>query len=367
MPTLTIQLPGLPPVAHVLKDETITVGRMKGNTIVIDDVSVSLSHAKITRKSGEYFLKDLNSTNGTIVNGQPIVEVKLQNRDQVRFADISGQFLADAPEAVTAVPASPAVAQAKVAPVPAVPVVAPKPAAPRRAPAFSFARLLNKVVPFIGAAAALAVFSVIGWKMVHVSQSGADGGAKSNTAASSTAAEPAETRRRVDMTVPAQVVEPSTPAQSADTAAAAGNDVAQWVSALKSDDPVERRRAATALHSLGPEAREAVPALRQALDDTDAQVRMWAAVTLVNDKCYDKATIPILLGVLREDNPVLRQVACLSLGLIPYEETEKETVVPILTETAGKDTSEDVRKAAVTALNIIAPDALAKAGLRGNP
>jgi len=76
MPTLSIQLPGLPPVSHVLKDETITIGRMKGNTIVIEDSSISLMHAKITRKDGQFHLKDLNSTNGTMVNGQPITDAK---------------------------------------------------------------------------------------------------------------------------------------------------------------------------------------------------------------------------------------------------------------------------------------------------
>src|SRR3954465_12213131 len=95
MPLLTIQLPGLPAVSHVLKDETITIGRMKGNTIVIEDTSISLMHAKITRKNNEFFLKDLNSTNGTMVNGQPISEAKLRDLDRVRFAEISGLFQAE--------------------------------------------------------------------------------------------------------------------------------------------------------------------------------------------------------------------------------------------------------------------------------
>src|SRR5881227_701990 len=94
MPTLTIQLPGQLPVFHVLKDETITIGRLKGNTIVIEDSSISLMHAKITRKDGQFFLKDLNSTNGTIVNGQPIGEVRLRDLDRVRFAEITCQFVA---------------------------------------------------------------------------------------------------------------------------------------------------------------------------------------------------------------------------------------------------------------------------------
>src|SRR5512142_1892850 len=92
MPTLMIQLPGLPPVAHVLKDETTTIGRMKGNTIMIDDPSVSLCHAKITRKDGLFFLKDLNSTNGTVVNGQTISEARLHDFDRIRFADVPAQF-----------------------------------------------------------------------------------------------------------------------------------------------------------------------------------------------------------------------------------------------------------------------------------
>src|SRR5205823_687852 len=101
-----------------------------------------------------------------------------------------------------------------------------------------------------------------------------------------------------------------------------------------------------------------------ALDDTDQDVRMWVALTLVNNELHDKATIPILIGVLQRENPVLRQVACLSLGLIPYEDYEKNTVVPALTETASKDGDDEVRKAAVSALNIIAPDAAAKVSIK---
>jgi len=113
MPTLTIELPGLPLVSHVLKDETITIGRMKGNTIVIEDSSISLMHAKITRKDGLFYLKDLNSTNGTVVNGQPISEARLHDLDRVRFADVTGQFLAEA-GAVTGQPILNAVSEQPV-------------------------------------------------------------------------------------------------------------------------------------------------------------------------------------------------------------------------------------------------------------
>jgi HEAT repeat protein len=136
--------------------------------------------------------------------------------------------------------------------------------------------------------------------------------------------------------------------------------VPQLVRALKNDDPTERQRAAAALHSLGTEAKEAIPALREALKDRDQDVQMWAALALVNNQEYDKGVIPVLVLALQHENPVLRQVACLSLGLIPYSESEKEPVVPALAETAGKDGNEDVRKAAASALSIIAPETIGK-------
>src|ERR1700722_13212386 len=81
MPTLIIQLPNMPPVEHVLKEEAMTIGRMNGNSIALDHSSVSLSHAKLTRIGGDYFLKDLNSTNGTMLNGQSIAEARLRAGD----------------------------------------------------------------------------------------------------------------------------------------------------------------------------------------------------------------------------------------------------------------------------------------------
>ena len=48
-----------------------------------------------------------------------------------------------------------------------------------------------------------------------------------------------------------------------------------WVAALKSSDPLERRLAAHALAEIGPAAREAVPALTKALRDPESFVRMW--------------------------------------------------------------------------------------------
>jgi len=64
----------------------ITLGRDKGNDIVLDERLVSRRHAVIQKIGQEYFLEDLGSTNGTQVNGQrvpPRVFVRLSLSDTV--------------------------------------------------------------------------------------------------------------------------------------------------------------------------------------------------------------------------------------------------------------------------------------------
>jgi HEAT repeat protein len=149
-----------------------------------------------------------------------------------------------------------------------------------------------------------------------------------------------------------------------ETPAVPALNITDLLAALKSKDVAERRQAASALHGAGAEAKEAIPALRAALKDSDEEVQMWAALALVNTQTYDKAIIPILVRALKNDNTVLRQVACLSLGLIPYESGDKGTIVPALTEAAVNDKDEDVRQAAKSALSIVAPEAPESAAVK---
>src|SRR6516164_5135088 len=104
MPTLIIQLPGLPSVEHIVRENTITLGRMKGNSIALSDSSVSLSHAKITRVGDDFFLKDLNSTNGTMLNGQSISEARLRDGDQLKFGEVIAYFRLEPLSAPAAAP-----------------------------------------------------------------------------------------------------------------------------------------------------------------------------------------------------------------------------------------------------------------------
>lgn len=63
--------------------ELISIGRNPSNDIHIDNLSVSKKHARIIKKQGEYFIEDLNSTNGTYVNEIKINSQKLNREDMI--------------------------------------------------------------------------------------------------------------------------------------------------------------------------------------------------------------------------------------------------------------------------------------------
>lgn len=378
MPIITLQLPNFPPVEHVLKDDAVTIGRMKGNLITLDDISVSLSHAKLTRRGGDYYLKDLNSTNGTMVNGQSITEVRLRDGDHVKFGEVLGRFYlaagspAPATPSAPSAPAAPVVVTPPAPPPPVAPVVStapdPLPAAapvtaPVSAPASSpvtapLPRPLSK--PSDPAATVKAqkslisslAFKVVGlvvvalllWKIAFKQDLPPAVPASRNSPPVSVKPMPSE--------------KPPTPLPAAELGVAPG--IPALVKSLKSPDAQERRRAVAALNALRAEALSAAPDLREALKDSDSEVRMWAALSLISNRVYDKASVPILIQTLQHDNATLRQVACLSLALFPYDDGDKEAVIVALTDCAGKDANPDVRNAALSALKMVAHEPAAK-------
>ncbi|SEJ42622.1 FHA domain-containing protein [Frateuria terrea] len=70
-----------------------TIGRRSDNDIVLDDLSVSASHAWIMNQQGQYVLMNTLSTNGTFVNGKRIHEATLRHGDRVRFGQVEFTFL----------------------------------------------------------------------------------------------------------------------------------------------------------------------------------------------------------------------------------------------------------------------------------
>jgi len=79
-------------VTHELMDEAITIGRGADNTIVINDPSISSHHAQLLLEGDTYRLKDLDSTNGTRVNGKPVTEAVLRFGDRIRFGAAEAQY-----------------------------------------------------------------------------------------------------------------------------------------------------------------------------------------------------------------------------------------------------------------------------------
>ncbi len=101
MPHLKIFLHDTHGVTHDLTNSEITVGRTSDNSLQIEDASISSAHATLTLdSSGDYVLRDIGSTNGTILNGKPLIpgtDHRLQNGDKVRFGNIVVSYLSENP------------------------------------------------------------------------------------------------------------------------------------------------------------------------------------------------------------------------------------------------------------------------------
>lgn len=72
----------------------LTLGRQRGNHVVISDPYVSKKHLKIVEDEKEYYLEDLNSSNGTFLNGEKIKDaVRIYNGDRIRIGNIEFLFV----------------------------------------------------------------------------------------------------------------------------------------------------------------------------------------------------------------------------------------------------------------------------------
>ncbi len=72
--------------------EEITIGRIVGNDLVINDVGVSRNHAKIISNEGTFELIDLDSRNGIEHNGQKVKSALLNDQDIIEIGNVSLKF-----------------------------------------------------------------------------------------------------------------------------------------------------------------------------------------------------------------------------------------------------------------------------------
>jgi len=78
---------------YVLQGKTIAMGRDPASDIVVSSDSVSRRHARLTVEGGRRLVTDLQSTNGTYVNDQPILSEFLSHGDQVKVGDTIFKYL----------------------------------------------------------------------------------------------------------------------------------------------------------------------------------------------------------------------------------------------------------------------------------
>lgn len=91
---LTDSLKGL---SHELKVERTTVGRVEDNTFQIAESSVSSHHCEILLKGNDVVVKDLNSTNGTFINGERVTEATLKPGQTLRLGQVELKLDGPAP------------------------------------------------------------------------------------------------------------------------------------------------------------------------------------------------------------------------------------------------------------------------------
>ena len=83
-----------------IDQDEIIIGRDSDNEVQIDNVAVSREHAKIIRGPNSYLIEDLNSTNGTFVNGKKINKKFLNKNDEISIGKHSLQIFLEEPPAI---------------------------------------------------------------------------------------------------------------------------------------------------------------------------------------------------------------------------------------------------------------------------
>ena len=96
MPKMIVSIDGVVIKEVQLTKDRTTLGRRPYNDIVIDNLAVSGEHAVLQMQGNEVNLEDLNSTNGTYVNGKAIKKQLLQNNDTVEIGKYKIKFVTEA-------------------------------------------------------------------------------------------------------------------------------------------------------------------------------------------------------------------------------------------------------------------------------
>jgi len=102
MAKLVVLSEGFTGLTCELKVDKTTVGRLEDNAFQISEPSVSSHHCELTRHGAELLVKDLNSTNGTFINGEKVVEAVLKPGQILRLGQVEMRLESGAAAAASA-------------------------------------------------------------------------------------------------------------------------------------------------------------------------------------------------------------------------------------------------------------------------
>src|SRR6266699_729368 len=97
MAKLVVLSAGMTGRSHELKVDKTTIGRVEDNTFQIAEPSVSSHHCEVLLRGNEVIVRDLNSTNGSFINGEKITEKALKPGQTLRLGQIEMRLETDVP------------------------------------------------------------------------------------------------------------------------------------------------------------------------------------------------------------------------------------------------------------------------------
>ena len=112
MAKLVLLSAGMTGRTHELKVDKTTIGRVEDNTFQIAEPSVSSHHCEVLLRGNDVVVRDLNSTNGTFINGEKVTETVLKPGQVLRLGQIEMRLetegMPSIPTAPSSAPSTPA-------------------------------------------------------------------------------------------------------------------------------------------------------------------------------------------------------------------------------------------------------------------
>lgn len=120
MAKLVVQNAGMTGRSYELNTDKTTIGRVEDNSFQVAEASISSHHCEVLLRGTDVVIKDLNSTNGTFINGEKISESVLKPGQTLRLGQVEFRLENGAPAA-----SAPSASAPSSAPAPAAPASAP--------------------------------------------------------------------------------------------------------------------------------------------------------------------------------------------------------------------------------------------------